>query len=214
MDRNKLKLTFLLLIAIVPISLATWHFETSEFQGVSTTTNNGELIIPVLDVVTLDLRDAQGEPSYLPFDELVKNVTPVDYKPRPWQLLYLGATQCNAACEERLYFLRQLHTRLGREANRVERVYVQVSDRLQPLPQATAQQLAAQHPDMKTSFATTAELQQKLAPTAPAGNDPVSDHYIYVVDPVGNVMLYFTPDDTAEQIFRDLDKLLDQSSLG
>ena len=214
MDRNKLKLTFLLLIAVVPISLATWVFDISEFRGVSATTNNGVLVVPVLDVVALDLRDAAGAPSYLPFDELVKDVTPEDYEPRPWQLLYLGATRCDAACEERLYFLRQLHTRLGRESDRVERVYVQVSDTAQQMPDATAQMLAQQQADMKVSFATSSGLQRQLAPTVPAGADPVSEHYIYVVDPVGNVMMYFTPGNTTEEIFKDLDKLLDRSSLG
>lgn len=214
MDRNKLKLTFLLLIAVVPISLATWVFDISEFRGVSATTNNGVLVVPVLDVVALDLRDAAGAPTYLPFDDLVKDVTPEDYEPRPWQLLYLGATHCDAACEERLYFLRQLHTRLGRESDRVERVYVQVSDTAQQMPDATAQMLAQQQADMKVSFTTSSVLQRQLAPTVPAGADPVGEHYIYVVDPVGNVMMYFTPGNTTEEIFKDLDKLLDRSSLG
>jgi hypothetical protein len=34
------------------------------------------------------------------------------------------------------------------------------------------------------------------------------------VDPLGNVMLYFTPGNTPEEILSDLDTLLDSSSLG
>jgi len=126
MDTNKLKLTFLLLVAAVPVSLATWVFGIREEHGVSSTTNKGELVIPVIDITRLDLRDEQGQPAYVVFEELVSNVAPKDYQPRPWQLLYLGSAECNSLCEERLYFLRQMHKRLNAEAKRVERVYVQV----------------------------------------------------------------------------------------
>ncbi len=214
MDKNKLKLTFLLLIAVLPISLATWYFGTREYQGVAATTNKGVLVIPVLDVTTLDLRNGAGASAYQPFDELVAGVSPEDYKPRPWQLLYLGAPECDDSCVERLYFLRQLHVRLSREFDRVERVYVQASDVPGPLPDVTAALMTAQQPDMKVVYAGASALSERLQAPVPVGADPVSEHYIYVVDPVGNVMLYFTPENTPEDILSDLDTLLDNSSLG
>lgn len=214
MDKNKLKLTFLLLIAALPISLATWYFGTREFAGLSATTNKGVLVRPVLDVTTLELRNGAGEPAYLPFEALVAGVDPEEYDPRPWQLLYLGAPECDDSCAERLYFLRQLHVRLSREFERVERVYVQASDAPGPLPAATAALLAEQQADMKVVYARETALRNLLQATVPAGTDPVSLHYIYVVDPVGNVMLYFTPENTPEEILSDLDTLLDNSSLG
>ncbi len=214
MDKNKLKLTFLLLIAALPISLATWYFNTREYQGAVATGNNGVLVVPVLDVTTLDLRNGIGEPAYLSFEELTAGVSPEDYEPRPWQLLYLGAPECDDSCVERLYFLRQLHVRLSREFDRVQRVYVQASDVTGPLPDATATLMAEQQPDMKVVYAGASALRTHLQSTVPAGADPVSEHYIYVVDPVGNVMLYFTPENTPEDILSDLDTLLDNSSLG
>ncbi len=214
MDRNKAKLTFLLLIAILPIGSATWYFSRHEYQGLLATTNKGTLLNPVLDVSTLGLRNGAGEPAYRPFEELVAGVSPDEYEARPWQLLYLGAPECDDRCVERLYFLRQLHVRLGSEFDRVQRVYVQASDAPGPLPTATATLMAEQQPDMKVVYARATELKAKLQGTAPAGADPVTQHYIYVVDPLGNVMLYFTPDNTPEDILSDLDTLLDSSSLG
>ena len=214
MDKNKLKLTFLLLIAALPISLATWYFGTRELEGVSATTNMCVLVIPVLDITSLNLRNGAGTPAYAPFEQLVAGVSPTDYEPRPWQLLYLGAPECDDRCAERLYFLRQLHVRLSKEFERVERVYVQVSDAPGPLPEATAALLAAQQPDMKVVYTGEATLRDLLRGAVAPGSDPISMHYIYVVDPVGNVMLYFTPVNTPEDILSDLDKLLDHSSLG
>lgn len=214
MDKNKLKLTFLLLIAALPIGSATWYFSTHEYKGLVATTNKGELVLPVLDVATLDLRNGAGQPAYLPFDELVEGVSPEDYEARPWQLLYIGAPECDDSCAERLYFLRQLHVRLGREFERVQRVYVQASDEPGPLLTATAAFMAEQQPDMKVVYADATTLGNQLRVTVPAGRDPLAEHYIYVVDPLGNVMLYFTPENSPEDILSDLDTLLDNSSLG
>jgi cytochrome oxidase Cu insertion factor (SCO1/SenC/PrrC family) len=214
MDTTKLKLSALLLMAALPISLATWYFGVATNQSMLATSNKGRLVLPVLDVTELQLQDPSGAPGYLPFEVIVEGVTPEDYEPRPWQLLYLGSPVCDAVCVDRLYFLRQMHTRLGRESDRVERVYVQVGAGQGELPQATAQLLAEQHPGMKHLNADSALLREKLARTISEDEDAIADHYIYVVDPVGNIMLYFTPDNTPEQILADLDKLLDQSSLG
>lgn len=214
MDTTKLKLTFLLLAAALPISLATWVFGVREQQGVSSTTNKGELVIPIIDITRLDLRDEQGQPAYVAFEEFVSNVDPKDYQPRPWQLLYLGAAECEAQCAERLYFLRQMHVRLNAEAKRVERVYVQVEDSLTPLLQTTRTLLAEQQNDMKVAYATAAGLQEVLAASVPENITPANLHYIYVVDPLGNLMMYFTPENTPEEMLDDIDNLLDRSSAG
>jgi len=41
-----------------------------------------------------------------------------------------------------------------------------------------------------------------------------SKSYVLLVDPVGNVMMYYTPEHTAEEIMTDLETLLRYSSLG
>lgn len=214
MDKNKAKLTFLLLIAALPIGSATWYFGTQEYQGLIATTNKGVLVDPVLDVAALDLRNGAGAPAYQSFEERTAGVNPQDYEAPPWQLLYLGAPECDDSCIDRLYFLRQLHVRLGREFDRVQRVYVQVSDASGPLPEATAAFMTEQQPDMKVVYANAATLRSRLAPTVPAGADPLASHFIYVVDPLGNVMMYFTPGNSPDDILSDLDTLLDNSSAG
>ena len=209
MDSNKLKLTFLLLIAVVPISLATWYFSVSENQGRIGTTNKGTLVIPVIDLTTLGLLDADGKPAYLHFDELTRDVDPKDYKARPWQVIYLGGSDCDDACIDRLYFLRQIHVRLGGEAKRVQRAYAQVGgDRLN-LSTATEAAFKEQQADMQVFHGSREVLEKALSPSA-RGRDPVAEHFIYVADPVGNIMLYFTPENTLS----DLNKLLKSSSLG
>jgi hypothetical protein len=210
MNRNKLKLSLILLMITVPISLATllYHFSTGA-SGLGST-SRGKLIIPVIDVAELHLLDADNKPAYLSFEELTANIKPEDYDPRPWQLLYLGDTTCDAACQERLYFLRQVHVRLSGEAIRLQRAYV-VSDDV-TVDAATKQFLDGE--EMRILHVDKATLAAALQRSVDAGVDPIAGHYIYVMDPIGNIMLYFTPENDAEAILKDVDKLLDQSSLG
>jgi cytochrome oxidase Cu insertion factor (SCO1/SenC/PrrC family) len=211
---NKLKLFFLLSGVIVPITLATWYFGEAMKSGIVATTNKGDLVIPVVDLTALRLVDASGKPAYQSFEELTAGVSPDDYDPRPWQLLYIGGSECDAACAERLYFLRQIHTRLGADSGRVQGVYVQAAAGSPQLQPALAALLSGEHTGMNTVFADPATLRAALAPSARAGEDPLTQHYIYLADPVGNVMLYFTPQNTPEEILSDLTKLLKQSGLG
>jgi cytochrome oxidase Cu insertion factor (SCO1/SenC/PrrC family) len=211
---NKLKLLVLLTMVIVPITLATWYFGKALEGGIASTTNKGELVIPVVDLTSLPLVDAEGAAAYQSFDELTAGVSPDDYEPRPWQLLYVTGDACDAACQERLYFLRQIHTRLGAEAGRVQGVYVQATAGARALDDEFAALMTKEHPGMRILFADPAALRAVLAPSAREGEDPLARHYIYLADPVGNVMLYFTPENTPEEILSDLNKLLKQSSLG
>lgn len=212
MNSSKLKLSMILLMIMVPISLATvvYHFSGSDAD--LGTTSRGKLIIPVIDITELKLLDAEGKPAYLSFEELTANVSPEDYEPRPWQLLYLGSASCDAACQQRLYFLRQLHIRLSGEASRVQRAYVVAGG--ETVDEATQNYLQQEQADMRILHADAATLAAALQRSVEAGVDPAASHYIYVMDPVGNIMLYFTPENDAEAILKDLDKLLDQSSLG
>lgn len=213
MISSKLKLALLLSGFLVPLVLATWYFRVTSTSSVSATSNKGVLISPLLDLPTLALVDENGAPAYKTFDELTAGVDPDDYDPRPWQLLFLSTAACDAACVERLYFLRQMHIRLGRESDRVQRVFVLADGADATLSQQLLDTFAEQQPDMRIVRGNPASLGSQLTPSA-QGRDPVAEHFIYVADPVGNIMLYFTPENTLEEILDDIDKLLDQSSLG
>lgn len=210
---SKLKLTLLLSGFLVPLVLASWYFRITSTTSVSATSNKGVLISPLLDLPMLALVDDSGAPAYQTFEELTAGVDPQDYDPRPWQLLFLATADCDAACVERLYFLRQMHIRLGRESDRVQRVYTLVDGTGSSLSQELLDTFAEQQPDMRIVRGNSESLRSQLAPSA-QGRDPVAEHFIYVADPVGNIMLYFTPENTLEEILDDIDKLLDQSSLG
>jgi hypothetical protein len=213
-DRNKLKLILLLIAVALPIGLATLSFYAMQNQPGITTTNNGVLIMPVMDITELFMVDEQGVQVFQSFEELVAGIDAADYLPAPWRLFFLGSSSCDEPCGDRLFYLRQLHRLLGADEDRVARYYVNVGSRSQALDERTRQMFAEAFSSQLLVYSERDALLSRLTSILPEGVDPVAEHYIFLADPLGNVMLYFTPDNTPEEILQDIERLLDRSSLG
>ncbi len=122
-----------------------------------------------------------------------------------WLLLSAAGGACDARCEKNLYFQRQLRESLGREKERIDRVWLvdddaPVRDVLLPaLASSTVLRVAPQ------------DLAQWLEPAA---GKRLQDH-LYLVDPLGNLMMRFPADmdgAAAAKAKRDLDRLLRASA--
>ncbi|MBN4075085.1 MAG: hypothetical protein COA71_01235 [SAR86 cluster bacterium] len=211
MDRANLKLTLLLATIALPIGLASFSFYQGE--GGSATTNNGVLISPVVDITEFAMEDQNGIEAFQSFETMVEGVEVDDYVPRPWSLIFLGTGSCDEVCGDRLFYLRQLHRLLSGDADRVARYYVNVGTS-KVFDANTQSMFNEAFTDMTKVYSQGDVLLNNLAAIIPEGVNPVAEHYIFVADPLGNVMMYFTPENTPDEILRDLEKLLDQSSLG
>ena len=122
-----------------------------------------------------------------------------------WLLLAVSGGACDVRCEKNLYFQRQLRESLGREKERLDWVWL-VTDEA-PVRAALLPALAA----ATVLRVGPADLGQWLQ-GAP-GKRP-QDH-LYLVDPMGNLMMRFPAEMDAEaaaKAKRDLDRLLRASS--
>ncbi|MFZ2294230.1 MAG: hypothetical protein WAW46_04260 [Polaromonas sp.] len=122
-----------------------------------------------------------------------------------WLLLSVAGGACDARCEQNLYFQRQLRESLGKEKERVDRVWL-VNDEV-PVREVLRPALSS---STVLRVAPT-ELAQWLEPAA---GHRLQDH-LYLVDPLGNLMLRFPADmdaAAAAKAKRDLDRLLRASS--
>ena len=122
-----------------------------------------------------------------------------------WLLINVAGGECEARCEQNLYFQRQLRESLGREKDRVDRVWL-IND-LAPLRETLRPALAS-----ATVLRVVADdVAQWMEPEAgPRLQDPLS-----VVDPVGTLMMRFPADmdaASAAKAKRDLDRLLRASN--
>lgn len=151
--------------------------------------NFGELISPqrpLPALATVDLQGKTGELSALK---------------KQWLLISVAAGACDAACQQRLYFQRQIKEALGKEKGRLDRVWL-ISDG-GPVDERLAPALA----DF-TPLRVPAEQLAKWLP--PASGQRVEDH-LFVVDPLGNLMMRFPANMDAAgaaKAKRDLDRLL------
>ena len=122
-----------------------------------------------------------------------------------WLLVVVGSGACDAACEQRLYLQRQLREMLGRERDRVDKVWL-VTDDASPRPELQAA-LASGDP-VRVLRVPATELARWLEP-AP-GQAP-HDH-LYIVDPMGMWMMRMPPAPEPSRVKRDLERLLRASS--
>jgi hypothetical protein len=122
-----------------------------------------------------------------------------------WLLVTVGPSACDAACEQRLFLQRQLREMLGRERERVDKVWL-ITDGGALAP-ALQQALTGAAPVLALRVAP-ADAQAWLKPAT--GHLP--EEHLYVVDPMGEWMMRVPASPEPAKVKRDLDRLLRASA--
>lgn len=123
-----------------------------------------------------------------------------------WVMLQIDDANCNEICQRKLLEMRQLRLVQGKEMDRIERVWL-ITDQ---------QQVAEQ---IKPGIAGTHLLRvdkAKLAkwlPTDTSTGTNLYDH-IYLIDPLGNLMMRFPKNADPNKMKKDLSRLLKASAIG
>jgi hypothetical protein len=143
-------------------------------------------------------------PSALPLQSI--DGTPVAAASLRGQwLLVAVAGGCDAVCEKRLYMQRQLREMLGRERDRVEKIWFVVDDA--PVSAELAAALASAEP-VRVLRVPRAELAKWLEPEA----GQALEAHLYLIDPLGQWVLRPPADPQPAKVKRDLDRLLRASA--
>lgn len=113
-----------------------------------------------------------------------------------WVFVVASPGACDPACTRALYATRQARTIQGREMDRVVRVWLVTQGT--PTPATLAE-----HPDL-------------VAVTAPAGlaGFPAGGERIYLLDPLGNLVLAYPRDPDIKAMAGDVSRLLRASRIG
>jgi hypothetical protein len=118
-----------------------------------------------------------------------------------WVMLQADRAHCPAACETKLFNMRQTRLAQGREMERIERVWL-LLDEGQPAP-AIAR--------LYEGAVLVRDPNRMFTRSLPAAE--VRDH-IYLIDPLGNLMLRFPRDADPQRMIKDLARLLKTSRIG
>ena len=200
-------LSLLIAIFLIPLILAWILF--SEHIHFGQGTNHGLLLRKPFSISTLNITDEKG-------DMLANNPAPI--KPNSekattngkWLLLYLYPGYCDQACQKGLRNMRQIRLATGKDMNRVQRAIL------------TYQETALEEVDLleilEKEFPGTKLLQIKrdqfekvmdariAQKTLPAY--VLERGTIYMVDPMGNVMMVYKANSDPDGIFKDLKKVV------
>jgi cytochrome oxidase Cu insertion factor (SCO1/SenC/PrrC family) len=181
--RAKLMLLASLFALPIVASLAAYRFFQPE-----ATANYGELLLPPSTVTSHPFDRADG--GRFAFEELRGK----------WILVASDSGACFAGCREKLKSMRQTRLALGRNATRIERVFV--VDDLKAPDRDTL---------LRDDGIVVALTPMGLALPSGAANDRA---HIYLVDPRGNVMMRWPAEPDYKRMFRDLERLLKASQIG
>ena len=179
--------------------LAAWLFLSKEAWRPTVSVAHGNLVTPARPLPSLTLKTLDGSPFRL--DQLRGR----------WTLFYVDAPLCDEICQVNLYNTRQIRLAVGEDTHRVQRVMV-LTDTEQT---EELEQLLRVHPDLIVVTADTPSLAALLSHFRIVDEDAVRTlQRVYILDPIGNLMMYYERDADAKGILKDLERLLKASQIG
>jgi len=188
---GRLKMLLILAVCAAPVIASYLAYFVVRPEGRS---NYSELIEPLRPL-----------PAALPLTDLQGRAVEAKSLQGQWLLVVVAGGACDAGCEKRLWLQRQLREALGRDKDRVDKVWL--VDDAQALRPETQQ--AVSQGDAVTVLRVPREtLAQWLAPAA--GHE--LEQHFYVVDPIGNWMLRAPGDPEPARLKRDVERLLRASA--
>ncbi|WP_301236382.1 SCO family protein [Pandoraea cepalis] len=143
-------------------------------------------------------------PALVARDDETGQTLPLSSLKGKWLMISADTAACDENCVSKLFYMRQIRVLQGNERTRVETLWL-VTDAA-PVPQ----KIDSAYPDTRRLRVDPAALAAWL-PTQDGTR--VSDH-IYLVDPLGNLMMAFPKHADPSKIKRDLSRLLKWSGTG
>lgn len=177
----------LLVVAIfaLPITASYVAYHTLDLKP---TGNYGELLLPPATITSHDFTRPGG--GTFRFDSLRGR----------WVVVVSDSGACAQGCREKLDVVRRTRLALGRDAGRVARVFV-------------ADDLAPPDPAALAPFEGTEVVRTPAGLQLPPGATNDRAH-IYLVDPLGNVMMRWPARPEGKRMLQDLKRLLKASQVG
>jgi hypothetical protein len=184
-QRGRLILLAISATFIVPILAAAWLYFGPGNWRPGSQTQHGDLVSP---------------PVELPATVFDSSVGPLQFR-EVWTLVVIADRQCDVTCVTALEHIRQIRLSLGPKMPRLQTVFL-------PRDSAAASALnAAEFPKLLIAEPAAAKLVSESLGRWDNGQ-------IFVVDPLGNLMLAYKPGAEMGEVRADLAHLLKLSGIG
>jgi cytochrome oxidase Cu insertion factor (SCO1/SenC/PrrC family) len=192
--KNPYTVWFVVLAFVAPVALAYIMFF---FVDVKSFINHGEILNPIVHISSFKLTDEDNE--IIPQAELT-------FK---WRLISFVGKECDQSCESRLYDTRQIHTSLGKDQHRLSRMFIH----LEPASESLNKLIDEEHENVIHVNGDVGVIKKALGVNI-RSDASITNNEIYIMDPMGNVMMRFTQEQPNKEFLYDLKKLLKASQIG
>lgn len=186
--RGQLKLLAIMSVVALPM-IAAWAMATFNVGIPDTQNNRSDLVEPAVTVEDWALQLEQ-----------------VGYG-APWRLVVTSTGECTETCMELVHEARQINVALGREAARVE--HVLASGQAQPA--ALSERLETDYPRLQRAGMNTEAYHDSLTGHPDSWRQGAQ---LWVIDPLGRVVLRQDPAKPGKLLLDDLKYLLKVSKVG
>lgn len=195
MQRNRLKLIIIFAVFLGPLAAAfVWYYGLGAALAPHSRTNHAHLLTP--SVVVAEFTN--------PGANLGAQVNRQALKQK-WHVIHVLTETCDTACRQALYHTRQARLALGKDANRVRRIFISPSH-------AMLTRLATDHPDSLRLLAAANGLEKQLNVIIQTGRRDANDAFL--IDPLGNIMMRIPAELAPRLLLKDLKHLLRVSRVG
>jgi len=191
---NRQNLLLVIAVFALPVVVATLMYVTG--WKPSATGNHGDLIQPArfIEEISMQSIDAKA----VKFSELHGK----------WTMVYFDTPTCPEECVKQLYNMRQTHIAQGKDQERIQRLFIltdaQAVDTLKPK--------LTDYPDMLVWTGEKSVLSRLKQDFGIEGTKPSEQRYIYLLDPMGNLMMRYASGSDPAGMRKDLVRLLKYSS--
>lgn len=189
-ERSNMSLWILVSSFVIPAILAYGYFYLGDSPAVK---SNGRLIVPIIDIHTLNITGKDGA-----------ELSEEDLTPH-WRMAYFVGAQCDERCQTSLYNMRQLIIGMGKYQDRVNYGIIHLAQ-----PDSAFSALIEKEYKAAGNLYTTLE---NITPILAIENNSTKLRSLYLIDPLGNIMMHFPENLDPKLIRKDFNKLLKVSRL-
>jgi cytochrome oxidase Cu insertion factor (SCO1/SenC/PrrC family) len=190
-QKSNTTLWILIAMSVLPFIAAYGYYYLGDFKKFS---NSGDLINPVIDISTLQLTNESG--ALIQRKDLTHK----------WRMILVVNQQCDTDCKQSLYNMRQINVALGKHYDRFRHMLVHTEH----MNTEFIDLMQNEFKDTLHTYTTQASLLNVLQ----AVEADIYLNSIYIMDPIGNIMMRFNADMDPKLILKDLKRLLKISQIG
>ena len=191
---NRRNLLLVLAVFALPVIVATMMYVTG--WKPAATGNHGELIQPARFIEETTMQSIDAKP--VKFSDLHGK----------WTMVYFDTAACTEECMKQLYVMRQTHIAQGKDQERIQRLFILTDAQAV----GTLKTKMAEYRDMLVWTGEKPVLAKLTVDFGIEAATASGQSYIYLLDPMGNLMMRYAPGIDPAGMRKDLVRLLKYSS--